>query len=437
MPDQVTYLNTRGVVRRLFMLLPLVLALAGLWVSARWYLGDTIAENLDPDNRALETARTAVGLAPADPLTHWRLAEVELKTLPPDQMQLALAEYEQATQLSPNDYRFWLSLGRALEQSGNGESGERAMRRAVELAPSYSFPRWYLGNLLLRRGDYPAAFAELRRASEAYPELRPQVFSLVWQVHQQNPAELANAIGSGVSMRAEFAKYLADSGQPDEGLRIWNSLNAAEKKESRASGEAMIKSLRDAKHLRQAAELWNDLAPEGAPPVTVGQLIDGGCEQTKPVEGSPFGWQLKSNRQAQVSFDAGHPHSGARSLRVVFQASAKVNVDISQMVIIEPGAQYELAYFLRTLQLVSASLPMVEVIDAADGALLGASRPALSDDNDWQPFTIAFKTGAKTEAIVIRISRAPCADNAECPIFGSVWYDDFDLKKRGSLAPAK
>src|SRR5882672_1377125 len=141
MPDQVSYLNTRSLVGRLAMLLPLVLVLVGLWFSARWYLGDTIAENLDPDNRGLETARLAVELAPSDPLAHWRLAEVQVKTLAPDQINQAIAEYEQSARLSPNDYRFWLSLGRALEQSGDVERGERAMRRAVDLAPSYSFPR--------------------------------------------------------------------------------------------------------------------------------------------------------------------------------------------------------------------------------------------------------------------------------------------------------
>ncbi len=242
MPDQVIYLNTRGAVRHVAMLLPLALALAGVWFSARWYLGDTIAENLDPDNRGLETARMAAGLAPDDPLAHWRLAEIELRTLPPDQISQAIAEYEQATRLSPNDYRFWLSLGRALEQSGDAEKGERAMRRAVELAPSYSYPRWYLGNLLLRSGQEEAAFAELRRASEAYPELQPQVFNLAWQVYRQSPNELANAIGPAVATRAEFARYLIDSGQLDDGLRIWNGLNASEKKESEVTLRPMVHS---------------------------------------------------------------------------------------------------------------------------------------------------------------------------------------------------
>ena len=189
--DQIIYLNTRGLIRRILLLIPLVLVLTGLWFAARWYVGDTIAENLDPDSRGLETAQMAARLAPRDPLVHWQLGELQTRALRSDQNSQAIAEYQQATQLSPNDYRYWLSLGRALEQSGDTEKAETAMRRAVELAPAYAFPRWFLGNLLLRSGKEMPGFSELRRASDAYAELRPQVFNLAWQVYPQSPNELA------------------------------------------------------------------------------------------------------------------------------------------------------------------------------------------------------------------------------------------------------
>ena len=34
------------------------------------------------------------------------------------------------------------------------------------------------------------------------------------------------------------------------------------------------------------------------------------------------------------------------------------------------------------------------------------------------------------EAILIRFTRTPCTD-AVCPIFGKVWYDDFNLQRFG------
>jgi hypothetical protein len=415
----------------LALLLPLALAFAGVWFSAHWYLGDTIAENLDADDRGIETAQMAVRLAPDDPLAHWILAEIELRTLPLDKINQAIAEYEQATRLSPNDYRFWLSLGRALEQSGEAEKGERAVRRAVALAPAYSYPRWYLGNLLLRSGHEVEAFAELRQASDTYPDLQPQVFSLAWQVYGRNHDELNAAIGPAVAVRAEFVKYLINFGQLDEGLKIWDELNVSEKRASRVTGQGILQSLLEAHHFRRALEVANDLAPEGTERAVTGRIIDGGCEQSTTASASPFGWQLKSTRQAQASFDTQIHHGGGRSLRILFQAPGKVDFSVSQLVTVEPGTEYDLACFLKTRQLASAGSPVVEVIDAADGMLLGASQPAPADTNDWQPIALTFKTGPKAEAIVIRLTRSSCGDNAICPIFGDVWYDDFDLKRRG------
>ena len=105
-------------------------------------------------------------------------------------------------------------------------------------------------------------------------------------------------------------------------------------------------------------------------------------------------------------------------------------VNVSQLVVVESDKQYDLEGFLKTSRLESAGTPVVEIVDAADGSVLGTSQPAPAGDNDWQPVTITFKTGAKTEAIGIRVSRAPCGDNPSCPIFGTLWYDDFNLKRR-------
>src|SRR5258708_29904539 len=131
MSDQLAHISLRSPLRRAFTVLLLLLALAGAWFSVRWYLGDTIAEYLNPDDRGIENARLAAALAPSDPITHWTLAELEQNKLPPDQINLAIAEYEHAARLAPNDYRFWLSLGRALEHADEHAKAEQAMRRAV------------------------------------------------------------------------------------------------------------------------------------------------------------------------------------------------------------------------------------------------------------------------------------------------------------------
>jgi hypothetical protein len=432
MTDQLKHISVRGPLRRLLTLLPLLLALAGAWFSVRWFIGNTIAENISRDDRGLETASLAVRLAPGDPVTHWTLAELEQGKLPLGDANLSVAEYERAVQLAPQDYRFWLALGRALEQSGDSDKGEKAMRRAVELAPAYSYPRWYLGNLLLRSGHEAEAFTELRRASEADPQLRPQVFNLVWEVHRKNPLELIKAIGSTAEARAEFTKYLVERNQIDEGLNIWHGLTATEKQANRTVGEALIKSVAEAKRFPQALEIWNDLAINDAGRGKVGQVFDGGFEQNISGSGSAvFGWQVKSGQQAQVAIDPSIAHGGARSLRLLFKARANIDAGVAQLVVVQPGTQYDLEGFVKTNKLESAGTPVLEILDAGNGSVLATSEPAPGGTNDWQRIAIAFKTGAKVEAIIIHLNRASCGDNSVCGIFGNLWYDDFDLKRRG------
>ena len=128
MSDQVIQLKA-SVPAKVTMLLIALIALAFSWFVVRWYLGNTLAEYLIPDQNQLETARMAVRWAPNDPLPHWRLAKLIQNSLPSDQISLAVAEYEKAVSLSPNDYRFWMDFGAALEQAGDADRAEKALRQ--------------------------------------------------------------------------------------------------------------------------------------------------------------------------------------------------------------------------------------------------------------------------------------------------------------------
>src|SRR5207253_5944418 len=135
---------------RLLLVVPVALAVAGSWYATRWYVGNTMAAYVPAaEDNGIDVAREAVRLAPDDPLTHWTVASLEKSTLSPEELRLAVEHYREAASLSPNDYRLWMDLGRAQEAAGDSSGGEQSLRRAVELAPYYSYPRWYLGNLLL------------------------------------------------------------------------------------------------------------------------------------------------------------------------------------------------------------------------------------------------------------------------------------------------
>jgi len=431
MPDQLMQFKASPPLK-LVMTLTVLLALFASWFVVRWYLGNTIAEYFHPEDHRLEIAQMAVGLAPSDPLPHWRLGNLAQTELPPDQITLVITEYEKAVSLSPNDYRLWMDFGSALEQAGDFDKAEKALREAVKLAPSYAYPRWLLGNLLLRTDRYPEGFAELQRASEANGEFQSQLFNLAGQLYKNDFDSLKTSVGDLPEMRAAFSKYLIERGRFDEGLRLWNSLTELDKRESRPAADSIIGSLVGNQRYHQAMEIWNEVAPGPAYHAELGHILDEGFEDNLAHgPGAVFGWQVQSNPQVQIGIDAGQGHTGSRSLRVYFQVRTHIDtINVSQLVPVKPNTEYEFECYLKTERLESAETPVVGIANAADESWLAGSSTAPTGNNDWQRVSLTFKTGAKTEAVKVKMLRNSCPDSPVCPIFGTIWYDDFDLKPR-------
>ena len=199
MAQELIQINVRKPLVRIVLILLLIVAAVWSYYVVRWYLGNTLAEYFNTETNSLEAAQRAASMAPSDPLTHWRMAQVQQKVFSLEQQAQAIAEYEKAVSLSPTDYRYWMSLGTAYEQVGETAKAEHALKRAVELAPSYAYPRWYLGNLLVRNGRYDEAFDELRLASKAEQKFEGQLFNLVWQIHGDDSEAIKKAIGESAA----------------------------------------------------------------------------------------------------------------------------------------------------------------------------------------------------------------------------------------------
>jgi hypothetical protein len=323
-----------------------------------------------------------------------------------------------------------MALGRGLEQAGDSQRAEKALRQALTLAPAYAYPRWYLGNLLLRGERYDEAFLELQKASDANPELRPQLFNLALEVYKDDTRGLSSAAGKTPEARAQFGAYLVGRGRFEDGIGLWGMLTANEKRENVKSAQTIISALTSAQRFHEAVAIWNDIAPDENYRAWVGQVSDGSFEfGIGHASGAIFGWQVQSQTQAQVGMDPNIAHSGSRSLRVVFQVRSKLNaLNISQLVAVAPNTSYTFEYYLKTNKLETAATPYIAISDAKDGSTIASSPPAPTGTNDWQPVALTFKTSPATQAIYLKILPTSCGENVVCPMFGAIWYDDFTLK---------
>jgi len=414
-----------------------LLFLVGGWFAIRWYVGNTVAEyGPSAEDGGLEAAQVAMRLAPRDPLTHWRLGKLQQRDFANARSDAGAQRFAEAVELSPRDYRLWMDYGRALEETGNIGQAEAALKHSIELAPAYAYPRWYLGNLYLRAGRTDEAFAELQFAAESAQPLRGQVFSLALHVLGDDFVALNKALDGSTELRAQLASYLISNRKLDEALRFWKALTPSEQKDQRVIGEELINALAGVKKYHAALDVARGWGGEASASPKPDEVFDGSFDATSGPNGSTvFGWQITSIPTAQAALDGVQQHSGRRSLRLVFKSTTTLALNtISQLVVVQPQSRYRLEYYVRTDELRSAGTPVVTVTDENDGAVLATSAPVPAGTANWQPFVVEFGTKPATEAIRLRISRAPCGDDPVCPIFGTVWYDDFHIQFAGRAA---
>jgi len=266
--------------------------------------------------------------------------------------------------------------------------------------------------------------------------LRPQVFNLAWQVYGPDMARVIDSVGKTAQARAQLVGVLAGRGRFDDALAVWASLSPEERRTHAPAGDALARALYGKGQQRRALRVLAEAGVEG---IAEGKVSNGSFESDIGQPGRElFRWDVTQAAGAQIAVDARTAHEGRRSLRVVFNASGQVEFrHITQVIAVEPDARYRLSFWFKTDELKSAAPPIAFVaVVAAPDAALASSPPAPGGTNDWQQVSFEFTTGPQTEAVLVRLARAGCPDGV-CPIFGKIWYDDFNLERAGGRTGAR
>jgi tetratricopeptide (TPR) repeat protein len=373
--------------------------------------------------RNLTAAKKAVELTPQDAEAHFAHAFALSFSGTPQQ---SAAELERAVALRPADYTLWQQLGLVRDQMGDTAAALAAFDEAIRHAPFYSQPRWNRGNVLLRTGQYEAAFKDLSQAAQSNPELIPTLLDLTWGLSKGDvklTEELAQIKTD--KMRIAFAKLLARHGRTQEAVAQFKSAgNVPANIELDLTDQLIAKGA-----FKEAFEIWrgdHHEEPERGP-----SIYDGGFEGPLSFGERGFGWRILRNLQAtSISLDSSQPHSGSKNLRIEFEGNSNPgSVLISQLIPVEPSTSYQINFAGRSQDVVTGGLPLLVVNDAWGGSkLLAKSPPLVKGTSNWQLFSFEFTTTPTTTAVVLSLQRENCT-TSPCPIFGSVSLDSFSLEQ--------
>ncbi len=402
----------------------MILCVFFAYLFAKWFFANTIAAR----SIFKEIAEFSVRLSPSDPQTHFASAILHEKTFLPDDLPKSLAEFEQAAALSPSDYRLWFELGKARERGGDTEGAEKALRRALALAPNYSQVQWTLGNFLLRQGNEPEAFTHIRKAAESDKTFAAPAIASAWLLFQGDMPQIKNYVGESVNLRAAFAALLAKEKRFDEALEIWLGLpETARKTDFKANGDEIYQKMIEARKYRAAVRIFSDIAESEEKKFSVGRITNGGFESNiNPQNPNAFEWQIGEGVEPQILIDKAQKHGGEISLVIVLSnTDGKAFRSVSQIVAVEANKKYVFETFYKSELKTTATFKW-EIVDAANNDNILASTEAIAPNADWTSLKAEFVVPETTEAVLIRLKRVPCGGTL-CPISGKLWFDDFSL----------
>ncbi|MFJ4144120.1 tetratricopeptide repeat protein [Pseudomonas sp. NPDC089734] len=118
------------------------------------------------DTRGLAQARQVCQQRPRDPQAWRDLGNLELK----DEPEKALASYERALSLTPDDALTMELVARAAQKLGQAERAEELAIKALGIDPGFSPAHHRLATLYFEKGQFPKALKHIEQALEVTPE---------------------------------------------------------------------------------------------------------------------------------------------------------------------------------------------------------------------------------------------------------------------------
>jgi tetratricopeptide (TPR) repeat protein len=389
-----------------------------VWLAAHW------DASWDPD-RLLRAAN----LEPTDADYWYRLGLYEKWTFEHRDLRRAVVYYQRATEANPRSDTYWMDLADAYEAVGQTARAREAFERAQSAHPISSDVAWRYGNFLLRRKDYPEAFAEMRRALLTDPKLTIEAVSECAKASNDVPRILSEVLPNQNGYYLVALDYFLTQHQTDAALTVWNRLLDLKQTVKMAQIVPLINELIDQERVEDALGVWQQALGVTSWPQNEGgnsSLVFNGGFENDLLNGA-FDWREDTISGAAFSYDSDVVHAGGRALRITFDGSSNLDFqNLWQFSPVEPRHRYHFAAYLRLEGISTDSGIRFVIHDAFRPAALQILSPDLVGSHPWSLVEADLVTGPETHLLIIALRRVPSwkFDNK---LRGTVWVDDVSL----------
>jgi tetratricopeptide (TPR) repeat protein len=388
-----------------------------------WGFAGTAAGNAE----VKEAGDLLAALSPSDPQTHFAAGALHESDLETGDLEAALREYDTAASLAPNNYLLWLRLAAARGRAGDTEGVEKALAQAQKLAPNYSRVQWAVGNFLLREGRDDEAYSQLRKAVGGDPLLAPLAAATSLQMADGDAQAVSAKFENSQPINAALAMLLVSQKRFDEAVEIWNRNDPQDDEKYRETAKQFRDALISNKKFAAAIDLKG--AKEQSQATLFEKISNPGFEQpVKASDADAFDWKVTQGLYPQVGVTDTQKASGSFSL-IVLMSGPNPN-DFrgpSQLIAVQPGAAYDLAFSYKSDVRSSATF-FWEIVAGNDNHRIAISQ-ALVPTQNWASVSVPIKVPPEADGIEIRFVRGECAGSI-CAASGNFWFDDFVLYRK-------
>jgi hypothetical protein len=342
----------------------------------------------------------------------------------------AIRAYRTSLSLDPRSATTWLDLATAYELQGDAGAARDAFLQAKLVYPMSAEVSWRYGNFLLRAGELPQAFAEVRHAVTVDPKRAAEAFSRCWRVNPDIQSILDQVLPPASSVYLDAIRELIADAQLSPAVVVWNRLVAIRPKIQLIDAIPLTDMLLFSRRPDEARRVWTEAAslagtpPTGDPPDSV--LWDGGFETG--VIGGGFTWMFPPTPSGvQIGIDAKEKHSGRRSLELGFDGKHNVNFsDVCHLAIVQSGVAYRLSAWVHTQELTSDQGVRLRVEWTENARTNSLETPEFHGTQPWTRIEQPWTAPAEVRQVRVCVARDP-SDVYASRIKGAAWFDDVAL----------
>src|SRR5215469_13118812 len=365
----------------------------------------------------------ATRLESQNPEYWYRLGHYQQFNLEQPDTVASISSFERAVELNPGYTEAWLDLGTAYELDGNIAAARDAFSRAKKTYPASGEVAWRYGNFLLRQGDLPAAFTELKLTLQTDPRRAGAVFSRVYRADPDIDAIMNNLLPQSQEAYVDAINDAVDSRQLAVSQTMWMKLMSLKPSLQIDEFKKFVAALIANGDYDAALRIWEQgTSTMNLPPLIQPQgsvLWDPSFESS--IKNESFAWSFKPLEDGvQTEFDRSEKLSAQQSLRVSFDGKHNPESEIAcTWGGVTPGTKYLFSGWVKSKDLTGDEGVRFHLRSLGNNTIPVAITKEVHGTTPWTLVDQQWAAGPGVHRIEVCVSRQP-STNQDVHISGDV-----------------